>query len=226
MLIIESNILDITVSGYTITLLHQKAIWMPEIKTLIIADLHIGKIEHFRSAGIGLPSEASTATITKLKNILDTYLPEKVIFLGDLFHSRKNSSFSFFKNLLETYSHVEFILVSGNHDIMTENDYQNLGLVVVYEYYLEKLWLTHEPQDKIIPGFYNIAGHLHPGVRLTGKGKESISLSCFYFGEQSAILPAFGYFTGKAMLQNKEKGTIYAIADEKIIMIPKTQRCF
>ena len=221
---IESNTLNISVCGYTITLLHQKAIWLPEIKTLIIADLHIGKIEHFRSAGIGLPSEASMATITKLKSILDSYQPHKVIFLGDLFHSRKNSSFAVFKNLLDSYCHITFILVLGNHDIMKEDDYQDLDLLVVSEFYIDNLWLTHEPQSKINSEYYNIAGHIHPGVRLSGKGRESISLACFYFGLHGAIIPAFGYFTGKAMLQNTEKGSVYAIAEDKIFMIPKKQR--
>ena len=70
-----------------LTLLPEKAIWIEDRSILIIADVHLGKVSHFRSEGIGLPSQAETHSQNTLSLVLDKYLPKEVVFLGDLFHS-------------------------------------------------------------------------------------------------------------------------------------------
>ncbi len=197
-------------------LLPQKAIWEADKKCLIIADLHLGKIEHFRASGIGLPQKAVNATLEKLKCLLNTFEPQHVIFLGDLFHSRKNDSFKKLSSILKEFENTLFTLITGNHDILTNDDYTDLGLSVYPELVLGNLWLTHEPQKELKGHNYNLAGHIHPGVRLNGKGKQSISLPCFYFGDTAGILPAFGYFTGKAILKPDRNSKVFVIAEDLI----------
>lgn len=206
--------------GNEIDLLPEKAMWMPESKTLVIADLHFGKVEHFRAAGIAIPAQANLQTLSALQNLLDRHHPSTVIFLGDLFHSVKNQSFMDVKSFLEMYPKVDFILVIGNHDIMKAHDYTELGLRLSDEWMLGNLWLTHEPQDEVRPNMYNLAGHIHPGVKLKGRARQSLTLPCFFFGEHNGILPAFGYFTGKAILKINHKSVIFAIAEDTIIPIP------
>ncbi|MHB1176840.1 MAG: hypothetical protein ACYCZO_00750 [Daejeonella sp.] len=46
----------------TLLLLPEKAILGQEEKTLIIADIHLGKVGHFRKAGIGIPKKWSMTT--------------------------------------------------------------------------------------------------------------------------------------------------------------------
>lgn len=212
--------MNFNLAGNEVVLLTEKALWMPSQKTLIIADLHLGKIEHFRAAGIAVPSQANMHTLQKLGVLVAKYQPEKVVFLGDLFHSVRNQSYEDFLSYLGDAVHIEFILVMGNHDIMSIAAYQTLELTVVDEYLLGNLWLTHEPQTAHKPGMYNLAGHIHPGIRLKGKGKQGLTLPCFYFHEFYGVLPAFGYFTGKAILKMDKKSTIFAIADDLIIHIP------
>ncbi|HMU04607.1 MAG TPA: hypothetical protein PJ990_13330, partial [Saprospiraceae bacterium] len=79
--------------------------------------------------------------------------------------------------------------------------------------------LTHEPQDEIKNGYYNLAGHIHPGISLKGKGRQKVTLPCFYFGINNGLLPAFGYFTGKAIIKIEKKSDIFAIAEDKIFRI-------
>ena len=64
-----------------------------------------------------------------------------------------------------------------------------------------------------------MAGHIHPAIRLKGKGKQSIQLPCFVFREHNAILPAFGSFTGTATIQAKPGDQVYAIADKQVIKV-------
>lgn len=214
--------MNYTLAGIDVVLLVEKALWIPSTKTLVIADLHLGKIEHFRSSGIALPSKASLHTLQMLAKLVDDFRPDKVLFLGDLFHSRQNQSFHDFASYLDGVDEVEFILVLGNHDIMSRSTYETLGLSVFDEYFLDTLWLTHEPQMTMRSGFYNLAGHIHPGISLSGKGRQRLSLPCFYFGGYSGVLPAFGYFTGRYMMPMKDNITIFAIAEDKIIHIPKS----
>ena len=81
--------------------------------------------------------------------------------------------------------------------------------------------LTHEPMENPAGEYYNLAGHIHPGVHLSGKGRQSITLPCFYFGQHQGILPAFGSFTGLAMINPKVNDQVFAIADGKILNLNK-----
>lgn len=60
------------------------------------------------------------------------------------------------------------------------------------------------------PEPYTLSGHLHPGITLSGKGRQRLRLPCFWFGAQTGILPAFGAFTGLADIQPRQGDQIFA----------------
>lgn len=207
------------IAGIDLLLLTEKAVWLENEKILLIADVHLGKIEHFRKSGIAIPHHAAKKTQDRLELLIKKLVPSSVIFLGDLFHSVKNNSYDDFKTMIGHYSNIEFHLVIGNHDIMPAIFYQELNIKVCDEMVIGNLWLTHEPQDEIKDGLYNLAGHIHPGVKLKGKARQSITLPCFYFGPQRGLLPAFGYFTGKSIIKIEKKSDTFAIAEDNIFYI-------
>ena len=56
---------------------------------------------------------------------------------------------------------------------------------------------------------YALGGHVHPGIVLRGAFDDSARLPCFVLGPRRAILPAFGGFTGLAMVTPaRENGQI------------------
>jgi metallophosphoesterase superfamily enzyme len=59
----------------------------------------------------------------------------------------------------------------------------------------------------------------HPGILIRGLGKQSLRFPCFYFGEQYAILPAFGNFTGFSLIEPSSRENVFAIVENKIIQI-------
>lgn len=211
--------MELELAGHAVHLLYQKAIFLPEFKALIIADLHLGKIEHFRNSGVGLPSKAGQETFSKLKDLIESISPEHVMFLGDLFHSVKNNSFVIFKEMLQGFEHIQFYLISGNHDILSESDYTSLRMEVKNEMWLGGFWLTHEPSQLAESQFFNIAGHIHPGILLNGKAKQSLRMACFVQSENSMILPAFGYFTGFSNVKKTSNSRIFAIAEKHIFEV-------
>lgn len=197
-------------------LLPDKAIYWKQQDALLIADTHFGKITHFRKSGIAVPGKAAFQNLKRLDSLLQKVKPSKVIFLGDLFHSELNSEWLSFKELIRSFPKIEFQLVTGNHDILHEQSYQNSRFVMFDKpVQIGPFLLSHEPV--IHPELYNLCGHLHPGVRMVGSGRQSMRLPCFYFGEKGGILPAFGEFTGLYLLQPKKKDSVFVIVENQVI---------
>ncbi len=199
-------------------LLPQKALWLKSKKTLLMADLHFGKINHFRKSGIPVPARANDKNTEALIALLQTTKADRVIFLGDLFHSHYNEEWEVVGQIRKHFVNCAFELVLGNHDILSELQYDRNNLKVYLNELREgNLILTHEPMTDVPEGSYNLSGHLHPGVQLRGTGRQAVTLPCFYFGKNQGILPAFGSFTGLARIQPKKEDRIFVIADDKII---------
>ena len=93
----------------------------------------------------------------------------------------------------------------------------SIGIKTCEEGQLEDIILTHIPVDD--PQQPTISGHVHPGVRLRGVGRQSLSLPCFYATKNQLILPAFGSFTGKHILRPKSQDRIYAIAEGELLAL-------
>lgn len=199
-------------------LLPQKALWLKSKKTLLLADLHFGKINHFRKSGIPVPARANERNTEALITLLQATKVDRVIFLGDLFHSHYNEEWEVVGQIRKHFVNCAFELVLGNHDILSELQYKRNNLKVYFKELREgDLILTHEPMRDVPAGTYNLSGHLHPGVQLRGTGRQAVTLPCFYFGKNQGILPAFGSFTGLARIQPKKEDRIFVIAEDKII---------
>lgn len=77
---------------------------------------------------------------------------------------------------------------------------------------------SHIPLEEPGEGF-NLAGHIHPGVRLRGMGRQQVTLPCFYFGEGQGLLPAFGAFTGLGLIHPKNTDAVYVITENEVIPV-------
>ena len=62
-------------------------------------------------------------------------------------------------------------------------------------------------------------GHVHPGVRLQGVGRQQIKLPCFYHSTSQLILPAFGAFTGLHILKPKLEDHVYVTTGKEVMEI-------
>lgn len=211
--------MEVEVSGETLELHPQKAVFWRKEKILLLADLHLGKINHFRRSGIAVPSKANDKNIEILIDIIWKTKPERVICLGDLFHSHYNPEWEVFGELIKHFAHISFELVMGNHDIMSEIQYNRKGIKVYDDLKIGNFIFTHHSLEVVPKNQYNLSGHIHPGVLLQGKGKQALTLPCFYFGLHQGVLPAFGMFTGLARIEPKKDEKVFVIADNKIIAV-------
>lgn len=206
-----------TICNERMILLSDKAIYLPDHGMLLIADLHFGKIEHFRKNGIALPPSAARRDIAKLSKLIAKSPAQKIIFMGDLFHSDYNDAWLAFKEMIGAYPDRTFHLIVGNHDILHVDLYD--GMVISHEMEVNNLVLTHEPLDVIMDGKYNLCGHIHPGVRLRGRGMQSVRVPCFYFGKYTGILPSFGTFTGTHILRPIKGDKVFVVQDDEVIEV-------
>lgn len=202
--------------GQRLTLIPEKGIFWEEKKYLILADLHLGKAGHFRKSGIPISDLIHSKDILILDKLITKFKPEQVIFLGDLFHSDHNQGWEVFKRWIRSKEPLQFKLVLGNHDVLDESSYRIPNLEVMEKLSLHPFELTHIPEKTQL---YNLAGHIHPAVRLTGKGRQSLRLPCYYFGLRNGLLPAFGNFTGTAKINIQKSDAVYAIADDKVVRV-------
>ena len=205
--------------GQNLGLLADKAALWHDTDTLLVADLHLGKATHFRKAGIAIPHAVEQDNLDRLSQLLLQHPIQRILILGDLFHSRHNGAWLAFKDFLALFHDRSFVLVMGNHDILAPEAYAVDNLSCCSELTEGPFLFTHEPLEKLPEGLYNVYGHIHPAVRLRGAGLQSLKLPCFHFHEKGAVLPAFGGFTGTAIVTPAEGDVIYGLTEDKVIRV-------
>lgn len=211
--------LEISIMDQDLVLLPEKALYWQDHKTLIVSDLHLGKSGHFRKHGIAVPESVNTSNIQKLNKLLKQLKPSKIIFLGDLFHSRYNAEFQAFKNWRRSHTEIEMILTLGNHDIISRHEFEKIGLECVNTYQTGPFTFMHDEQDAADQKIFSVSGHIHPAVKLKTKGRQSLITPCYFVGESKILLPAFGTFTGTFLVKPTQNDMVYAIVDHEVINI-------
>ena len=211
----------IEVRGERLTLMPERAAFWHGASTLLIADPHWGKAATFRASGIPVPSGTTRDALDRLTSAVNRMHAVRVILLGDLLHAKEGRSNDLFSALAAWRAEneaIEVVLVRGNHDRRAGDPPPELGIECVNAPHDSGPFiLAHHPKTE--PGGYVIAGHVHPGIRLYGRGGERARLPCFFFGKDHGILPAFGEFTGLADVEPEEGARVYAVANDRVVQV-------
>lgn len=192
------------------------AIFWEEQSCLLVADVHLGKSAHFRKNGSAIPSYTDVANYHKLDLLIEKFPVKRLLFLGDLFHSVYNSSWSAFADWVQR-TPVKMDLLVGNHDVIPLHKFESIGMKTHTQLRIGLFCFTHHPQDQ--PTQFNFCGHLHPGYRLRGNGRQFLSLACFYQQKNQLILPAFGSFTGRYYVTPTEEERVFVLAEEEVFEV-------
>ena len=204
-----------------IQLLAEKAIFISEQKILVIADMHLGKLTHFRKKGIFVPSPPVNSDLETLISLIGKFNPIEVVFLGDLFHSENNSDYHSFLSTIQLFPEIQFTLTKGNHDIIPDEVFINDNIDVVEEKKLRnEVILIHQPPKQMSESSFYIIGHIHPGVRIQGRGRQNFRLPCFHQTRKVLTLPAFGTHTGLFIPDYLATDLVYVIMNDEVVKIP------
>jgi DNA ligase-associated metallophosphoesterase len=200
------------IRGQQLWLSPHRCLYWEEERSLILSDLHFGKTGHFRKAGIAVPQSVYREDLLRLLSLIQYFQPKQLLIVGDLFHSRENKELDLFLRWRDDFPDLGFRLVLGNHDILRADWYVKAGIVVNEGVLgMGGFAFVHDIEDAEESGPYYFSGHLHPGIRINGMGKQSLQFPCFYFGGEYAILPAFGRFTGTVSIDPGAESNVFAI---------------
>ena len=214
--------LPISYAGHTVWLLPEHALWWPEARVLFIADLHLGKAAAYRALGQPVPSGTTLENLRRLSELIAHYQPDQLVFLGDFLHARQARTPSVLDRLTawrESHADLNCLLVRGNHDSRAGDPPLELNISVVDEPHLVGPFAAcHHPQTHATHAV--LAGHLHPAVQLQGPARDRLRLPCFVMASHSAILPAFGEFTGGYTVMPQPDIQLYVAGGQTVWRLP------
>jgi DNA ligase-associated metallophosphoesterase len=209
------------IRGETLHLLGERAVFWERASTLLVADPHFGKAASFRALGVAVPRGTTTETVRRLDDAIDRVHPRRIIFLGDFLHAKEGRSPETLRVINEwrtSRAAVEMILVRGNHDARAGDPPQELDIRCVNGPLVELPFVFAHHPVRSDEG-YVVAGHIHPGARLRGSGRQHAWLPCFWFGAETAVLPAFGEFTGLADIEPRPGDRVWVVADGEVLPV-------
>lgn len=189
-----SDTVRITLGGVEMVPDLSGALYVPDIRTLLVADLHLEKASSIARRGVHLPPYDTRTSLSLLEAVIAGSRAERVIFLGDSFHDDEaihRIATDDLARLIAITSKIETVWITGNHD---PNPPVETGGSIVGEVRLGDILLRHEPAS-VGEGLFEIAGHLHPAAAVSQRGRR-IRCKCFIANEQRLVMPAFGSFTG------------------------------
>lgn len=175
----------------TVALNCEGALYWPEERVLVIADLHLEKGSSFAARGVLLPPYDTAATLSQIAVVIARFAPRAVIALGDSFHDGKGPSRIAPADramLAGLQRGRDWIWIAGNHD---PDPADGIGGSFGGALAIGALVFRHQPTG----AKGEIAGHLHPIARVTGRGR-AVSRRCFASDGATMVMPAFGAFAG------------------------------
>lgn len=209
----------VDVAGTSLVLFPERAAYWPERGTLFVADTHWGKAATFRANYIAVPGGTTANDLARLTRLVGQTECRRIVLLGDAIHAREGrGALDAVAEWRAGHGDVEIVLVRGNHDVRAGDPPPELRIRCVDAPLLEPPFaLLHHPRES--DEGYVLSGHIHPAVKLRGKGLQRATLPCFWFTPRVCTLPAFGSFCGQALIYPEETDRVYCIAGEEVIEV-------
>lgn len=225
--------LALPLAGETLWLLPQRALCWPARRTLVVADLHFGKDDVFRRAGLAIPEGAVADDLARLDALLEATRSERLLVLGDFLHGTLQPGDAFpprFARWRAAHRELAIIVVAGNHDRHARRD----GLAPAA---LEVAWqggalqdgpfdFVHDPdacrEDTATgagAGRFRLGGHLHPVTLLPARGRPHLRVPVFWQRRDSLVLPAFGRLTGGHPVRPAPGERLMVASAERVIAL-------
>jgi len=185
---------------------------LPELKALLLADVHLGFEEYMATRGVYLPRLQLKRVIEIVERGLSLANADTLIIVGDVKHlfdklGRKESRdlSDFLTYVKKRFSRV--VLVRGNHDNFVYSLSMRYGIEFYESFQAGSTLFIHGHKDFQLDG-YNliIIGHEHPSIVLKDPITETVTkFPCFLKvplqnSSTLVILPAAGaYQSGTAV---------------------------
>lgn len=188
------SVVELRVAGEPMHVFADRALYWPARERLLIADLHLGKGNIFRRAGISVPSGGTRHDLARLDVLMRRTGARELWILGDFLHGARHPDVEqAWIAFLAAHAGIKVCVVAGNHD--------RAVIAAAFEVQLlpediceGPFRFRHHPmQGSDAMGGHVLCGHLHPVVRLPELPGR---YPAFKMDGAQTVLPAFSAFTG------------------------------
>ncbi len=210
----------VELAGQRLELLAERAVWWPARRALLLADVHLGKDQVFRRAGIAVPAGVLADDLARIDALIARTRAERLIVLGDWVHAPPNHADDWPELIARWRRRPQapgIDLILGNHDRALEAWMERWRIQAHRRLDLDGLCLVHEWTDAAADA--GMSGHLHPGAVLKD-GRQRLRLPAFLMSRDHLVLPAFGRFTGLMVEPDFPTEQAWVIAGDRVLPLP------
>lgn len=214
--------IEIVVGGEAMTLLPERGVWWASKRTIVIADVHLGKSQTLRASGAVVPAGVLDETLGRLDRLIRRAGATRVLVVGDFLHAGVGLTPDVIDRVAAWRRGFagRLVVVPGNHDRALARVAEAWRAEVAPSPLVEGgVAFVHEPAE--IDGAFVWAGHVHPAVTLAGGG-DRVKLACFVVGARVGVLPAFTRFAaGGSRGISDPAARLVAIAEGHLVEVPR-----
>ncbi|MFH8080717.1 MAG: metallophosphoesterase [Candidatus Aenigmatarchaeota archaeon] len=158
-------------------ILNEPALYLSDVNSLVIGDLHIGLEYELSRKGINLPKQTNMM-LEKIQSLIKKTNADNLIILGDIKHQVPGISYTEendIKHFFETLQRkVKISVCLGNHDTFLKKIlssrkiklYSSRGFKIKdYGFFHGHAW----PRKDLFKCKYLISSHIHPTILFLGK---------------------------------------------------------
>jgi uncharacterized protein len=173
------------------------AVWLDGLRTVLLADVHLGYGWALRRRGQLGPVE-DTNTWPKLESLINELEPEHIVILGDVVHAPRPApgERELVEQVLGTLAaRAELTLVLGNHDRGFVRDFPDLPVRVCQTWATDGILAVHGDRPAAVAERgLTLLGHYHPALGVVDDAGASQRIPVFLSSEKGLVLPAFSPF--------------------------------
>ena len=206
----------VILGGEPMQLMGDRALYWPGRRRLLVADVHLGKADVFRHAGIGMPSGGTRHDLARLDAMLADTQASELWILGDVLHgpALRSRWREVWDEWRDRHRLLRIVALAGNHDRALAKAGLELELVgaVVEDM---PFALRHDPVPH--PALHVLCGHAHPLAQLPGMRRR---WPAFWLRERMTLLPAFSGFTAGVVPLLSTGEQLVACVEGEAIALP------
>jgi DNA ligase-associated metallophosphoesterase len=210
----------VTLRGEPVDLRGDRTVYWPRERALVVADVHVGRTESLRGDGVSLPDGAMFDDVVRLSAAIEDSGAERLIVIGDFIHDAQGLT-PVVREFVAKWRRTvpcTFDLVIGNHDRRV-NELPAEWHVTRHDPFLGIPPLAFSHDDRIV-AHHTLVGHVHPAVRLSGKG-DGVKVPCFVLAADAVVLPAFSSLAGGAVVSVAPGDRVVAVVDGYVVEVPQ-----
>lgn len=209
----------IDVAGERVVLRGDRSLYWPRLRWLIVADLHLGKVQSLRRDGVALPDAVVLDDLQRLTSAVRECCAERLVVLGDLVHDAHGLTPALVETVAAWRRALGALvdLVPGNHDQRVPGLPASWAIETLAE--VVEIGAFRLSHDRSPGAAFNWHGHVHPAVMLQG-GIDRLRLPCFVVEGGVGVLPAFSALTGGDISPRRAAARRFAVAEGQVVELP------